>query len=187
MAGYIGNYPTAVPLTSADIQDGTITLADLSATGTKDATTFLRGDNTFATAGATAGTIIQVVSATDSTQRSTSSTTFVTASNTLSVSITPTSSSNKIFVLVTNGGQGDGSVGRYTIYRDSTNLGNGNNGMYSSGGNEGSSNTTISVLDTPATTSSITYQIYLRSEGGNTAYTCFGNVKSSITAFEVKG
>ena len=48
---FIGNKPTAVPLTSADIQDGTIALADLSATGTKDATTFLRGDNTFAEAG----------------------------------------------------------------------------------------------------------------------------------------
>ena len=48
---YIGKVPTAVPLTSADIQDGTIALADLSATGTQDATTFLRGDNTFAEAG----------------------------------------------------------------------------------------------------------------------------------------
>ena len=48
---YIGQAPTNVPLTSADIQDGTIALADLSATGTKDATTFLRGDNTFAIAG----------------------------------------------------------------------------------------------------------------------------------------
>jgi hypothetical protein len=48
---FIGNKPTAVPLTSADIQDGTIGLADLSATGTKDSTTFLRGDNTFASAG----------------------------------------------------------------------------------------------------------------------------------------
>ena len=50
---YIGKVPTAVPLSGADIQDGTIQLADLSATGTKDATTFLRGDNTFASAGGT--------------------------------------------------------------------------------------------------------------------------------------
>jgi hypothetical protein len=35
-------------ITSAKIANGTIALADLSATGTKDATTFLRGDNTFA-------------------------------------------------------------------------------------------------------------------------------------------
>ena len=48
---FIGNKPTAVPLSGDDIQDGTIQLADLSATGTKDATTFLRGDNTFASAG----------------------------------------------------------------------------------------------------------------------------------------
>ena len=48
---FIGNKPTAVPLSGDDIQDGTIGLADLSATGTKDATTFLRGDNTFAEAG----------------------------------------------------------------------------------------------------------------------------------------
>jgi hypothetical protein len=44
---FIGNKPTAVPLSGDDIQDGTIGLADLSATGTKDSTTFLRGDNTF--------------------------------------------------------------------------------------------------------------------------------------------
>jgi hypothetical protein len=60
---FIGNKPTAVPLSSADLEDdiitsakitdGTIALADLSATGTKDATTFLRGDNTFASAGGT--------------------------------------------------------------------------------------------------------------------------------------
>jgi len=59
--GYLGYKPADKPLTSADITDsiitsakitdGTIALADLSATGTKDATTFLRGDNTFATAG----------------------------------------------------------------------------------------------------------------------------------------
>jgi hypothetical protein len=45
---FIGNAPARVPLTSADITDGIIGIADLSATGTKDATTFLRGDNSFA-------------------------------------------------------------------------------------------------------------------------------------------
>ena len=57
--GYLGYKPADKPLTSADITDsiitsakitdGTIALADLSATGTKDATTFLRGDNSFVT------------------------------------------------------------------------------------------------------------------------------------------
>jgi hypothetical protein len=47
MSGYLGNTPTSVPLTSADIQNGTIALADLSATGTASASTFLRGDNSW--------------------------------------------------------------------------------------------------------------------------------------------
>jgi hypothetical protein len=38
-------------VTTAKIVDANVTLAKLSATGTKDATTFLRGDNTFAEAG----------------------------------------------------------------------------------------------------------------------------------------
>lgn len=56
---YIGYVPAAKPLTSADITDsvvtsakivdGTIAIADLSATGTPSSTTFLRGDNTWNT------------------------------------------------------------------------------------------------------------------------------------------
>ena len=38
---------------ATQLTDSTVTLAKLSATGTKDATTFLRGDNTFASAGGT--------------------------------------------------------------------------------------------------------------------------------------
>ena len=51
MAKYLGNRPTAVPLTSADIQDSTISLSDLSATGTASSSTFLRGDNSWVAAG----------------------------------------------------------------------------------------------------------------------------------------
>jgi hypothetical protein len=40
-------------VTTAKIADANVTLAKLSATGTKNSTTFLRGDNTFATAGLT--------------------------------------------------------------------------------------------------------------------------------------
>jgi len=54
---YLGNAPTSVPLSSADILDssittakianGAVTIADLSATGTPSSSTFLRGDNTW--------------------------------------------------------------------------------------------------------------------------------------------
>src|SRR6056300_1542021 len=43
--------PADGTVTTAKIQDSSVSLAKLTATGTKDATTFLRGDNTFAEAG----------------------------------------------------------------------------------------------------------------------------------------
>ena len=45
--------PTDGTVTTAKLADSSVTLAKLTATGTKDTTTFLRGDNTFAVAGET--------------------------------------------------------------------------------------------------------------------------------------
>ena len=44
---YIGYVPAAKPLTSADITDGIVSIADLSATGTPSSSNFLRGDGTW--------------------------------------------------------------------------------------------------------------------------------------------
>jgi hypothetical protein len=208
--GYVGVKPSAVPLTSADITDGiitsakitdativngdiansTIALAKLSATGTPSAATFLRGDNAWGEAGAAAGQVIQVVSATDSTGRSTTSTSFVTGSNTLSVSITPSSASNKILVLVSTSGRILDEL-FYTIFRGATDLGaasnkgllvmNGESGVAASGGGSG-----ISYLDSPATTSSTTYQVYFRVSSG-TGHINYSDSKGSITVMEIKG
>ena len=46
--------PSDGTVTTAKLADSSVSLAKLTATGTKDATTFLRGDNTFAEAGADA-------------------------------------------------------------------------------------------------------------------------------------
>ena len=43
--------PSDNTVSTAKLQDSSVSLAKLTATGTKDATTFLRGDNTFASAG----------------------------------------------------------------------------------------------------------------------------------------
>jgi hypothetical protein len=48
---YIGKQPTPAPLTSSDITDGIVTIADLATTGTASSSTFLRGDGAFAEAG----------------------------------------------------------------------------------------------------------------------------------------
>jgi len=200
---FIGNKPSAVPLTSADIADSiitsakitdativngdiansTIALAKLSATGTPSASTFLRGDNAWGEAGAAAGQVIQVLSATDETERSTASASYVTGSNTLSVTITPSSASNKIAIFVSTTLYAD-SVMNLTIFRGATNLGpaTGFARHATSGGNEGAS---IVFLDSPSTTSATTYQVYFKTN--ISAVINASGAKGSIVCMEVKG
>ena len=74
------------------------------------------------------GKVLQVITATDNTERTTTSSSFVTASNALSISITPSSASNKIFVIASHDFNNASNRNDMfaTIYRDSTNLGNSN-------------------------------------------------------------
>lgn len=149
---------------TAKIADSQITLAKLSATGTKDSTTFLRGDNTFAAAGG--GKVLQVVSATDSTVRSTSSTGWTAASNTLSVNITPSSTSNKVLILLSNGNYTSNRSFVYTVFRGGTGGTNlaaasASDGFYSGEISAGEA-WSIAFLDSPSTTSSTNYQMFVK-------------------------
>jgi hypothetical protein len=167
------------------IADGTITLDDLSATGTKDATTFLRGDNTFASAGG--GIVLQVVTATDSTSRTISSpSTFTLGGSTLTLSITPSSASNKIFINFTSCCTPTTGVdAQLTIFRDSTNIGN-TSGFtkFTNDGGYVQQPVAISVLDSPSTTSAIIYQVRCT---GNSLTLNTNSTKGTITAFEIQG
>jgi hypothetical protein len=148
------------------------------------------------------GKVLQVVTATDTSARSTTSTSFVTASSTATVNITPSATSSKIFVVCTgNFSAGDGDDGWCTtIYRDATNLGNATSGLASGNSVPGVSGTyfptTMTILDSPNTTSQVTYQLYLKtinqdSDGsstsaiGNTVSGSGNPVPTHITAFEV--
>ena len=150
------------------------------------------GDTVNLASGATAGfgKVLQVVTATDSTQRTTTSTSFVTASNTLSVSITPSSASNKIFITVTGNLYIDanGGYGLATIFRGATNLGDATYGMASvyAASSTVIGSMSMSVLDSPSTTSATTYQVYIKRYGGNNVYIQEPLGKSSITAFEIE-
>lgn len=230
---FIGNQPTAVPLTSSQLTDGiittakiadgavvnvdvnstaaiaysklnlatsivngdianaTIALAKLSATGTPSASTFLRGDNSWASAGATAGQVIQVVQASNTTERATNSTSMVDVTG-MSVSITPSSASNKVLILVTgNGGVDGNALAYYTILRDSTDLNTSNgSGFAVVRGNSGSvyGGVSMSILDSPNTTSSITYKVRFKSTSGSVnAFFSYEGALNSITALEIKG
>tara|TARA_E500000331_G_C16897301_1_gene557423 strand:+ start:50 stop:562 length:513 start_codon:yes stop_codon:yes gene_type:complete len=146
------------------------------------------GSGTFTTNFST-GKILQAVSATDSTGRSTTSTSFVTGSNTLSVNITPSSTSSKIF-LMANGNCYMGTSAAYvylTIYRDSTDLGAASNrglaNLYKNPDDVGVPYG-ISFLDSPSSTSQITYQVYFRVSAGTGTLNESGS-KASLTAFEI--
>jgi hypothetical protein len=176
-------------LSLATVSDSTIGLAKLTATGTPSSSTFLRGDNSWASAGATAGQVIQVVSATYSTAETTSSSSFVTSN--LTVSITPSSSSNKILVLA-NGVAASANNTTHmglTLYRNSTNLSNDTymNHFYSNAGSV-RGQFAFNYLDSPATTSSTSYTIYYRSDvAGHTQTIHVNDSMSVITVLEIKG
>ena len=134
------------------------------------------------------GKIGQVLTATDETLRSTTSTSFVTASNTLSVDITPSATSSKIFITTdfSSGASTNNQVGQFTIYRDTTNLGNAE-GMVKFASYVGGDNyfpIGMNFLDSPNSTSQLTYQVYMKVNTG-TSYINYGAMKCSITVMEV--
>jgi len=136
------------------------------------------------------GKILQVVSATDSTQRTTTSTSYVTGSNTLSVSITPSSTSNKIMII------GHTSIHNttanksvyLTVYRASSNItvANGFVNYYTTSGYDYNSNA-FTFLDSPSSTSSLTYQVYFKVDSGSTGAINSNTTTGSITLMEVAG
>ena len=173
-------------VTTAKIADANITLAKLSATGTKDSTTFLRGDNTFAAAGG--GKVLQVVTATDNVQRTTTSTSYVTGSNALTVSITPSSTSNKIMIIGhTTTHNVTTAKGVYlTVYKDGSNIvtSQGLSYYYSTSGYDYSS-ISFTFLDSPSSTSSLTYQVYFKADSSSTGSINSNTTTGSITVMEI--
>ena len=135
------------------------------------------------------GRVLQVVTTVDTTERSTTSTSFATASNGLSVNITPSSTSNKVYVIVSTATYNSTAAKSIylTIYKGSTNLGNAQ-GLIRNlvQGSAAGSASTCAILNSPNTTSQVTYQVYLKTDSGGTAL-LNANTPGTITAFEIAG
>lgn len=148
------------------------------------------------------GHVIQVVSSTRNTAYSTTSTSYVSPGD-LSVSITPSSTANKILIIFQGkGGSATGQALRLRLERDGTgiNLASGQtfgqevNIPVSPDQNRHYHSADMMYLDSPSTTSTITYRLALASSGGgqvtlNTrqliASTSIGT--STITVMEIAG
>jgi hypothetical protein len=139
------------------------------------------------------GSVLQVVSNTYSTATSTTSASFVTTN--LAGSITPKFTTSKILVFITCnfqiGGTADNGAG-ILVSRNGTNIWIGNNAsfyIYASTGGSLQSGfiATINYLDSPASTSSLTYTLQMQSRNSITTIAQYANTPSIITLMEIAG
>ena len=202
---FIGNKPTAVPLTSADIADSIITSAKIV-----DGTIVNADINASAAIAGTklsgAGKVLQVVSATKTDTQSFTSATFADVTG-LSLSITPSSASSKILVFgytLVAWDSANAKIG-INLVRGATNILVGDAAgsklrvsgfTYTSTANNGLFSLPFNYLDSPSTTSATTYKIQANNlDGAGTVYinrsftdtdnATFGRGASTITAMEI--
>ena len=151
------------------------------------------GDTITVPSGATLtapGHVLQVVSATYGTQESTSSTSFVATS--LTASITPASTSNKVLIMVSGTETASNNLSHCitTIYRDgTTNLGDSSYGISYAYSGAGSAHSGISMnyLDSQSTTSSTEYKMYFRGSAAHAQYVQNAGALSTIILMEIAG
>ena len=138
------------------------------------------------------GSVLQVVSATNTNTANggfllqTTSTSFVSVP--LAVSITPSSTSSKVMVIF-NTATYRAASGYVTVYRNSTNIGGGLNGLVNPTGSSNSRFEPISVqyLDSPNSTSSVQYTLYVRTQSGTMYVGGDSDLVNSITLMEIQG
>ena len=149
-------------------------------------------------------TVLQVKTAVDTALRTTTSATFVVASNTAQVTITPLAATSKFLITCCGTfSSADGDDAWYsTIYRDSTNLGNSTTGLASGNSVPGVvakyNACSMTILDSPSTASAITYGLRFRvynSDSDGTGIARLGQhlagtsnpVPTHITIMEIAG
>jgi len=176
---------------SLGITDGTIVNADINASAAI-AGTKLSG----------AGKVLQVVSTTKTDSFNSSSTSLVDITG-LSVSITPSSASNKILVFGSIASNTvNGAIIHFQLVRGSTEIAKGTNaytyvgtiGTYMEGSstNYNIANNSFHFYDSPSSTSSTTYKIQTKNNTGGTTYinnrgTNDSSFISTITVVEIAG
>ena len=168
--------------------------------------TIFKANGTSVVSSVTAGMVLQVVSTAKTDTFSTTSTTYTDVTG-LSVAITPASTSNKVLVTVSFAGAATAGTNGFmgVLLRGATEIAIGD----AAGSREQASlslyNATtanaemasISFLDSPATTSAITYKLQVRCSAAGTIYigrsqddtdsSGYARFPSTITAIEVKG
>jgi len=133
------------------------------------------------------GKILQIVRATDTTSRSTSSATFVDVTG-MSVTITPTKNTSTVLILAVFlfTGNGTSPIGRFAITDAANNQISGGNAPYA-GGTYNSPNIPLTLVayDSPATTSAETYKLRFELTQGSTVFARNDLADGQMYAIEV--
>ena len=138
--------------------------------------------------GVSGGKVVQMVSASTSSSTTISSDGSFTSTS-LTANITPSSSSNKI-VIWSLGGEADTGASTHSmqpsIFRGSTNIGNGTSGMNTvyAANSRVQGNPTVGVVDTPNSTSQQTYTLKFKGGGGTTTFNA-NTCQATIILMEV--
>ena len=186
-----GVFTISSPATSTD---RTLTLPDEAGTVLTSVSSLASANltGTVASGRMPAGSVLQVVSFGTHTSTATTSTSFVTTA--FSITITPSSSASKILIL--HNGMvnvlGTSSWGFYTLYRGATNLYASGaqgiaGGVYVNGATDSHAPSSIAYLDSPATTSAVTYAIYVKSGNGTNMRYNADSWFGTINALEIAG
>ena len=184
---YLGNAPTSVPLSSADILDGAITSAKIAngaITGDDINSTFNLTGKTVTLPAGTGGKVLQIIHTSKTTIFTTSSSSYVDITG-LTATITPSSTSSKILVMCnTNLGSEDqsggliylkimrGISGSFVDIGVSTDARTAEHAHIERECNETATNVSttrhnILFLDSPSSTSAVTYKALGKTNGVN--------------------
>jgi hypothetical protein len=131
--------------------------------------------------------VLQVVSNFTTADFNTTSTSFV--SSGLSASITPSSTSSKVFVIVSIPSWYIAANYAYaTVFRGSTNIGDAIAGLMMINNTASYAPSTTQVMDSPSSTSSLTYTVHIRTSSGNATYVSYPTYGHfTITLMEIAG
>jgi len=181
MAITINGSGTITGVSAGGLPDNCITADDL-------ATTLDLSGNTITLPSGTGGKVLQVVSSNYTTENANSTTSASFIDTGLSATITPSSTSSKIYMICHFGHRHAASDtdSHFALYKgDSTLLTRAF--IYSYTNADMRTSSSLTYLDSPSTTSSTTYKLKYRCNGSKTVYFNTSNQNSTLTLMEIAG